>query len=212
MGGPEPDSIDSDDRPVDAGAFTIRFAGAADVRDVARLHRLIAQGFLTSLGERFLRRLYRTVTRSEHSFVLVAEQGGVVIAFMAATTDTAALYRSFLRGEGLLAAVSAAPRLLRHWRTALETLRYNKAVQTVEMPRAELLSAAVAPSGRGQGIGRKISVAACDELRRRGETSITATIAADNDVSLSLYRSLGFRDVDRIEVHRGTPTVWLRWP
>lgn len=210
VGGREPGGVDDGDSPVDARTVTIRLAGPADVVDVAHLHKLIAEGFLTTLGERFLRRLYRTMTRSEHSFVLVAEQDGAVIAFMAATTDTGLLYRSFLRGEGLLAAVSAAPRLLWRWRAALETLRYDKDEKVAELPRAELLSAAVAPAGRGQGIGRTISVAACDELQRRGVTSIRATIAAGNHVSLSLYRSLGFRDVDRIEIHRGTPSVLLR--
>ena len=181
-----------------------------DVRTAARLHaEQISEGFLSSLGPRFLSRLYRRVVRWPHSFLLVAEEAGVVVGHAAATEDVSQLYRQFLRHDGPVAGVVAAPRLLRRWRTALETLRYSSGHDN--LPAAELLAVAVASEFRGRGIGRALVTAANDELARRGVENARVVVAAHNRPALALYRSSGFRPSTSIRVHASTVSEVLTW-
>jgi glycosyltransferase involved in cell wall biosynthesis/ribosomal protein S18 acetylase RimI-like enzyme len=105
--------------------ITVRPAGPADAAAVAALHAdRIGEGFLASLGEPFLRRLYQRIARHPGSWVMVAELDGTVVGMASATLSTRRLYRSFVLRDGLVAGWAAAPRLLRGWRQVLETLRY----------------------------------------------------------------------------------------
>ncbi len=106
-------SGDAPDGGPDAGAFSVRTGAAPDASAVASLHaRLIAEGFLSSLGARFLTRLYRRITRSEGSFLIVAEADGSPIGFIAGSVAVGGLYRDFLWRDGVAAALSAPLRLV----------------------------------------------------------------------------------------------------
>ncbi|OYD26294.1 GNAT family N-acetyltransferase [Oceanimonas baumannii] len=65
-----------------------------------------------------------------------------------------------------------------------------------------ILSLAVAPAARGQGLGRKLLQAAVNELERQGCRHIKLTVLPDNP-ALHLYRSLGFTEVSREEDYFG---------
>src|SRR5580704_16618563 len=68
----------------------VRAATAQDSARVADLHEEeINEGFLASLGPRFLRRLYARIVESPHGFLLVAcDPGpGSVIGFVAGATS-----------------------------------------------------------------------------------------------------------------------------
>jgi ribosomal protein S18 acetylase RimI-like enzyme len=188
----------------------IRAGVDADAEQAARLHaEQIAEGFLSSLGPRFLRLLYRRVARWPRSFLVVADEGGTVVGHAAATEDVRGLYRQFLLHDGVLAAAVAAPRLARRWRSVLETLRYPSS--QAQLPSAELLAVAVASQLRGRGIGRALVNAANDELARRGVSDARVVVAAANAPALALYRSSGFRPASSIEVHADTRSQVLTW-
>lgn len=51
----------------------------------------------------------------------------------------------------------------------------------------------VLPSHRRRGIGARLMRRATDELRGRGATEITLSVAASNHASVRLYRRLGFQ-------------------
>ena len=91
----------------------IRPARPGDAPVVAGLHAEIATGFLPRLGRRFLRRLYRALIEWPGADVFVAEDRAGPVGFVAATSDTSAFYRFFLRRHGLFAAFAALPRLVR---------------------------------------------------------------------------------------------------
>ena len=91
----------------------IRPATDADLDAVATLHATrIGEGFLSSLGPGFLRRLYRRVLRSPDGFVIVATDGPRVVGFVAGIGDLGALYRRFVVHDGVAAGVAALPRLV----------------------------------------------------------------------------------------------------
>jgi ribosomal protein S18 acetylase RimI-like enzyme len=197
--------------PVPQGGVRVRPGTTADARAVARLHvSTITEGFLPTLGERFLRLLYRRIARSPHGVLIVADDGARPAGFVAATTDVAALYRSFLVRDGLAAALVAAPRLARSWRRALETLRYPGTA--AGLPAAEILAVAVSASHRSRGLGRCLVATAVEELRARGVPAAKVVAASHNRPALALYRGCGFSRATSIEIHPGVTSEVLTWP
>ena len=95
---------------------------------VADLHaERIGEGFLVTLGPRFLHRLYRRIALSPDAVLLVADSGERVVGFVAAATSTRHLYGEFLRRDALPAGLAAAPAVLRAPRRVWETFRYGSA-------------------------------------------------------------------------------------
>lgn len=62
----------------------------------------------------------------------------------------------------------------------------------VVVDEAELLTIAVYPTQRGQGMGRRLMQAFLAEAARRGATSAFLEVAADNAAALALYLACGF--------------------
>jgi ribosomal protein S18 acetylase RimI-like enzyme len=180
----------------------------SDARGAASLHvSAIAEGFLPTLGEPFLTRLYRRVVRDPGSFLLMSEGG-----FLAGTEDVSALYRTFLVRDGVVAGLAAAPRLARSWRKVLETMRYAKQEGGHEpLPPAELLAVAVDPAARGSGVGRALVTAFTEELRSRRTAGARVVVASDNTAAIGLYLACGFTRAASLEVHEGRSSTLLTW-
>jgi ribosomal protein S18 acetylase RimI-like enzyme len=195
--------------------IAVRSGAEADAMLAADLHVAeISDGFLSSLGRPFLTRLYRRVLREPGSFLLVAESDGNAIGFIAGAEDVGALYRAFIRHDGVPATIAALPKIVRSWRRVWETLRYPAGghEDAAPLPAAELLSVAVAPAARGRGVGRLLVQAFTTELTRRRVAGARVVVGADNEAAIRLYEQCGFAKVARIEVHRGTPSQVLTWP
>lgn len=191
--------------PVAPGSVVVRLATDADAAAVAALHQdLIDGGFLGVLGPRFLRRLYRRLVRWHGSFVVVATIDGCVVGMSGATTSVRRLYRAFAVRDGVVAAAAAAPTVARSWRRVIETLRYG-VVDHPGLPEAELLSLAVAPAGRGRGLGAALAREVVDELTRRGAAGgVRVAVGADNLPAQRAYATAGFEPASTVEVHAGT--------
>ena len=152
----------------DAGAV-IRPGSVADAGRAGDLHASqISGGFLSFLGPRFLARLYRRIVRRPSSFLLVAEDHGQVVGFIAGSDDVRGFYRTFLLHDGFGAAVTTAPRLVRGWRRVLETLRHGTGTASGTGRGIELLAVAVDPDDQGRGIGADLVDAFLAQVRADG--------------------------------------------
>jgi ribosomal-protein-alanine N-acetyltransferase len=60
---------------------------------------------------------------------------------------------------------------------------------------AEILTLAVAPSARRQGLARALVAAAKETVRRQGATRLCLEVSAQNAPARALYDSAGFRQV-----------------
>jgi len=189
----------------------VRVGTEADVNFAAAMHASeISEGFLPTLGRAFLARLYRRMVRSPDSFLLIADDGGVPVGFIAGSEDVRALYRAFLWRDGVAAALRALPRVVRSVPRVVETLRYPAGSN--DLPAAELLAIAVAPGSRGHGIGRTLVEALTAEFGRRRVDAVRVVVGADNAGAVRLYEACGFRVATRMEVHKGTASQVLTWP
>ncbi len=194
--------------------MTVRPARAADAPRLAELHETrMAEGFLSELGPRFLRILYRRIVASPDAFAFVVEEPlgdtATVVGFAAGALDVGDLYKRFVLRDGVIAGIAAAPRLLGSWRRVLETLRYPGS--TGDLPDAEILSVAVDPRATGRGVGTHVVEAATSEFRRRGVVAAKVVTGADNVAALALYSRCGFVRREQIAVHEGTPSEVLVW-
>lgn len=190
----------------------VRAGRPVDAPAVAALHaERIGEGFLVTLGPRFLTRLYRRMVLSPHALLLVAESDDRIAGFVAAATSTRRLYGEFLRRDGLPAGLVAAPVVLRAPRRVWETFRYGTSGDS-DLPAAEILSIAVAAEAAGRGVGGGLLAAAQAELAGLGAREARVVTAAGNDAALAMYQRAGFRRRTRTEVHAGVPQEVLVWP
>jgi ribosomal protein S18 acetylase RimI-like enzyme len=188
--------------------MVLRTGTAADAAAAAALHASqISEGFLASLGPRFLRRLYRRVPHVPGSFLLVLEARGHMVGFLAGSVDVSALYREFVIRDGVFAAFGCAWRLVRSPRRVLETLRHGTSEGRGE---PELLAVAIDPEARGLGGGRDLVEGFLTEIARRGRSTAHVVVAAGNDRAVALYRRTGFAVVERFELHRGSESLLMR--
>jgi len=76
---------------------------------------------------------------------------------------------------------------------------------------AEILTLAVAPPARGQGLGRRLLLAAIAHARALGADTMFLEVGADNPAALALYARLGFAKVgDRKGYYQGRDALVLR--
>jgi ribosomal protein S18 acetylase RimI-like enzyme len=193
-----------------SGTAVVRAARPEDAAAVAGLHaRRISEGFLPTLGSRFLARLYRRIVRSPLGCVFVVDDGGQVVAFAAGATDVSRLYREFVVRDGIVAGITALPRLARSWRRVYETLRYP--ATTTALPPAEVLAVATSENATGRGLGGATVRAVTDALAALGASAVKVTVGADNDAALAMYRGCGFASAAQIRVHGDTISEVLVW-
>ena len=68
---------------------------------------------------------------------------------------------------------------------------------------AEIYSVAVSPVSRGAGFGRALLDTAFKWANSRAVKKITLTVSPENTLAISLYESIGFREVERVEDYYG---------
>ena len=195
-----------------ADPLTPERASSRDADPISRLHyQSIKTGFLASLGENFLRSLYRGLIEDPTAVVLVArDPGGEVVGFVAGSADTKTSFRRILQKRFLAMGISALPAILAvpgRTREAFETLRYGS-MEEEELPPAELMSMAVDARVRSQGLGRRLVKAFLDEL---AQPAVRVVVGFENELARSLYRTQGFVPVKEMEVHKGARSEVLVW-
>ncbi len=203
-----------------------------DYRCVAKLHaQSIDQGFLSTLGPRFLALLYRAIDESPDSVLILAREDDQVVGFVAGTLDMGPVYRGLLRHWPALI-LSLAPSLLipgRLWRM-IEILRHTRrskdrqagqAAGTPALaampaaasawPEAELLSIAVDPAFRGQGHAEALYAALKAFFASRGVESFRIVVGAPLAPAHRFYRRMGAVPAAEIAVHQGaSSTVYMQ--
>jgi ribosomal-protein-alanine N-acetyltransferase len=78
---------------------------------------------------------------------------------------------------------------------------------------AEILTLAVVPQARGQGLGRALLRAAIEKAQTMGAQTMFLEVGADNPSALALYAGLGFTKAgDRKGYYDGKDALVLRLP
>jgi glycosyltransferase involved in cell wall biosynthesis/ribosomal protein S18 acetylase RimI-like enzyme len=191
----------------------LRRARAEDATSLARLHRESLPGsFLPTLGDRFLRRMYRALADDRGAVALVAEQDGDVLGFATGVVSGRGFSWRFYRRHAIPALPTLLPRLVHTdvSRRVLESARHAARPDRPTLPDPELVSIAVAAEARGRGIGRSLAGEVVSGLEDLGASEVKVVVGADNAPGNDLYARMGFRYRTRIALHDGAPSnVWV---
>jgi glycosyltransferase involved in cell wall biosynthesis/ribosomal protein S18 acetylase RimI-like enzyme len=196
-------------RPVELDGLrdvVIRPATRADVREMAALHAVVmTKAFLPSLGEPFLRHLFRALVEDPRTPTFVADRGGEVIGYTSGAVSMRAFRRRFVLRHGVPAALSAAPRLVRPSvvRRAYELFTYPE--QTQGLPDAEHTLIGIRPR-TAPGLGTALTLEALEALEDLGVDEIKCYVAADNLTMRRVVKRVGFEPRGEITVHDGVPS------
>lgn len=181
--------------------------------DVARIHEAtITGGFLSTLGPKFLIKLYETLAGSEHSFLIVAHRDGRMLGFICGSGSTSRVYKDFMKRAGLSSLPILLPKLLSFARIKriIETLLYPKK-QGDDLPESEILNFCVDESVQRSGVGKILFFALVDEFRKRGVTEIRIVTGETQTKAQGFYEKLGATKAKTIQVHEGVGSLVYRY-
>jgi ribosomal protein S18 acetylase RimI-like enzyme len=175
----------------------------AHADQVAALHRrYIDTGFLSSLGLRFLRRLYRAIPHVPSGFGYVGLRGERVAGFIACAEHVETLYRQALSRHGVSMAVALFPQALRPsvLRRIIQSLRYPSQIGGA-YPPAEVLSIVVNEAARGTGLAAQLMERAAAEFRVRGIHQVKVLVWNRKTRAKRFYEKSGFRRAGEVPYH-----------
>lgn len=190
-------------------------SGNGNFSKIARLHaEAITEGFLTTLGLRFLSALYAAISRAPRSGVLVAYSGDSVVGFAAYAANLSECYKWVLTHRFLSLATALLPNMLRPsiYKRMTETLLYplrshkEAKEEKVRRPRAELMAIAVSAAVRGRGVGKSLVHAVDQQFERLNVSEYCVVTHGVDGRSMGFYTDSGFEFVRRFTNH-GKPMV-----
>ncbi|MBN2295735.1 MAG: GNAT family N-acetyltransferase [Pirellulales bacterium] len=173
----------------------------------AKLHQNgIETGFLSSLGQSFLKQLYIAIPLCDCGFGYAwQEPDGEILGFIACAESTGRLYKQALRRRGIWMAMPLMRYLLHPsvLRRMWHTWRYPSQVGE-DLPAAEVLSIAVSSEARGKGVGKALMQAALAEFAQRGINKVKVAVWEGNEAANSFYKRCGF-ELALPHKHHGLP-------
>jgi GNAT superfamily N-acetyltransferase len=194
-------------------AIKIIPVAAAHFQQVARLHAEgIKEGFLSTLGIRFLAVLYKGIANAAGSGVLVAVEGDRCLGFIAYARDVKACYKQVLKLTWPSLMMAMLP-------NAVNPSIYKKAFETLLYPflrrdavkegidektgglRPELLSMAVAEDARDKGIGKLLVQAVDEEMRRMDVAGYYVVTHGVDERANGFYQRCGFAKTHEFVSH-----------
>ena len=199
-----------------ARAVAVRRLGRSEpgLLRLAHVHRnAIPQGFLSTLSDTVLVRLYAALAAGPTSFVFVVESGTELAGFIVGSTDTQATYRRVLLSEALQLVFPLARSLMSvaRIRRAMETLAYSSRMKRkTSLPSAEILNFCVNDKDRRSGIGSALFEALVREFRARGVSAIRIVTGSGQTEAHAFYRRRGAVEVDSMQVHQVADSLVFR--
>ncbi len=189
-------------------------AEKADVyRQVARIHAgSINQGFLTTLGERFLALLYEAIDSDPNSVLFIELVDGKVAGFITGGRGMGSIYRQmFRRWPRLLVALLPALLHLPKWSRTLEIFWYSRQQKAVPgCPIAELFSIAVLERARGTGAAQRLYQELAERFFQQGEGAFCIVVGQTLAPAHRFYLRVGAVPMAQVAVHQGQASTLYR--
>lgn len=161
---------------------------------IALLHMSgIQSGFLTSLGQSFLTKLYIAAATSPFCFGYAAIKDHDLLGYVIFSEDLGKLYRCFLKTQWWQLLLVLTPTL--NWKKIkgiMENFFYPSRIRKLNLPKACILSSVVAEHARNQKIAERIIMRGLDECRQRGINRVRVLTSHKNDAANALYIKCGF--------------------
>lgn len=185
----------------------------ATYREVALIHmRCINQGFLPTLGERFLALLYQSIDMDPSSALFIERIEGRVVGFISGGRGMSLVYRQLLKHWPRLF-VALLPVLLSpsKLKRIFEVIWFGLKKKPVPgCPKAELFSIAVLESARGSGAATRLYDALKDYFVADGEAAFCIVVGDGLGPAHRFYQRMGAVPMAQISVHKGQVSTLYR--
>jgi GNAT superfamily N-acetyltransferase len=178
--------------------MNVAAATERDVPGIVAVHRdAFRDFFLTTLGERFLRRFYGAMVREPSALNFVGTVNGSLAGFVVGTTQPPRFFRKLLVRQGLGFCADALGAFVRRpWfvgRRLLRGLTYRGEAPQMRADAALVSSIAVLPVASGTGLGAALLNAFCDAAAQRGASSVYLLTDRDDNSGVNrFYLKAGF--------------------
>jgi len=182
-------------------------------RAVARIHAAsINQGFLPTLGERFLALLYEAIDSDPNSALFIEQVNGEVVGFITGGRGMGTIYRQMFK-RWLRLLVALLPTLLNFakLKRVLEIVWYSRKQKPVPgCPRAELFSIAVLERARGSGVAQRLYQELATRFLKAGEDAFCIVVGENLAPAHRFYQRMGAAPMAQITVHQGHVSTLYR--
>jgi GNAT superfamily N-acetyltransferase len=177
---------------------------------IAYIHQNeIGEGFLPTLGIKFLSKLYSRISRSEYTFLIAAFIDNEIVGFLAGSLDTRKFYKEFIIRDGLFFLPILLPQLLSldAILKVRETLLYPQKKEEVSLPNSEILNFCVSQKNQRKGVGKVIYKYAIEEFLRLNVNKVKIVTGCTQISAQSFYESFGASLATKTEIHKNVSSL-----
>ena len=166
------------------------------VNDIVKIHLNTFKGFfLTFMGRGFLKQMYRSYCEHDESGLLVAEENGRVVGFLAYSGDFSGLYKFMIKTRLIQFAWFSMGAFFRCPKSFMHIIRAFLKPNEVKREEnyIELSSIGVEPSIKSKGIGTQLISNLKGKVDFKKYAYITLeTDAINNEGAIRFYEKNGF--------------------
>lgn len=171
--------------------------------DVAKLHMsCIKNGFLTSLGVKFLALMYRCINEANFSTLIVKYNDCKLIGFVTGSLGTVSLYKKmFNHPLDLVLALFPIMFNINKIKKIFEIFNHMSGAKRKKYPKAELLTICVDSDYRRQGVAIDLYQQLSNYFKSESISKFVIIVGQSLKAN-SFYRNQGAEVVDGIEIHK----------
>lgn len=178
----------------------IQPASLKDASDIAKIHKTeIDQGFLSSLPEIFLEKLYKCII--ENDICVVAKEEGKVIGFIAGAADVSKFYSVFLEKYFIFSFFILFFKFFNfsNLKKIIEDLLYSR--KAADLPGAELLTVAVKKEFQGKGVANELFKLFVSKMKERNIKVFKVLVGEKLKPAIAFYEKNNFEFLKNISIH-----------
>lgn len=193
----------------------VKDAEKKDIVKIVEIHLATFPGFfLTFMGRGFLHQMYKAYVKHAESGILVAEEDGEVIGFLAYSEQMSSLYKYMLKHQLVQFAWYSFFAFLRKPKVFMRLIRaFLKPGESRRDERyIELASIGVCPDAKAKGVGSSLINALKKSVDFNRFAYITLeTDAVNNEIANNFYVKNGFCAVRQYETREGRKMYEYRY-
>jgi ribosomal protein S18 acetylase RimI-like enzyme len=175
--------------------------------EVAQIHiESLKEGFLPSLGHKFLTLLYQSIDECNSSVLIVERQDDEIIGFVAAAESMLPIYSQMCK-HFIKLFLYLFPVLIHPYKLMkiIEIFQYTRGASISDtIPKHELLSIAVKQKYRNCGVAQRLYKKLEEYFFSRGITAFRIVVGNSLKAASKFYLKMGAVMVADINVHRST--------
>lgn len=185
------------------------------INQIVNIHLSTFTGFfLTFMGRGFLKQMYKAYTRHEKSDILIAENDGKVVGFLAYSEHMSSLYKYMIKKQLIQFAWYSLGAFLRKPKIFMRLVRaFLKPGESHRTEKyIELASIGVNPDVKANGVGSSLIEALKNEVDFSIYEYITLeTDVVNNEIANKFYKKNGFHIVREYATHEGRKMYEYRY-